>query len=158
MGSVRSTPLSCVHSLATPQPRGRMASGTISCHRIYNVPPSAHSSSLGPSLAHVEGWAPCTARTATAAEAMVATGGVSRSKLPTTCLLIEDHADLLTEYVNRGVPYHAESALSSAQESSAHAGALLNEHLVMHGLLQPRLHRGGRLGCPPQPFHLANQL
>ena len=28
-----------------------MASGTVSCHRIYNVPPSAHSSSLGPSLA-----------------------------------------------------------------------------------------------------------
>ena len=133
--------------------RGRMASGTVSCHRIYNVPPSAHSSSLGPSLA-----GPPAARTATAAEAMVATGGVSRSKLPTTCLLTEDHADLLTEYVNRGVPYHAESALSSAQESSANAGALLNEHLVMHGLLQPRLHRGGRLGCPPQPFHLANQL
>ena len=100
--------------------RGRMASGTVSCHRIYNVPPSAHSSSLGPSLA-----GPPAARTATAAEAMVATGGVSRSKLPTTCLLTEDHADLLTEYVNRGVPYHAESALSSAQESSAHAGALV---------------------------------
>ena len=97
-----------------------MASGTVSCHRIYNVPPSAHSSSLGPSLA-----GPPAARTATAAEAMVATGGVSRSKLPTTCLLTEDHADLLTEYVNRGVPYHAESALSSAQESSAHAGALV---------------------------------
>ena len=69
-----------------------MASGTVSCHRIYNVPPSAHSSSLGPSLA-----GPPAARTATAAEAMVATGGVSRSKLPTTCLLTEDHADLLTE-------------------------------------------------------------
>ena len=39
---------------------------------------------------------PPAARTATAAEAMVATGGVSRSKLPTTCLLTEDHADLLT--------------------------------------------------------------
>ena len=118
-------PLSRAFTHSPHHSRGRMASGTVSCHRIYNVPPSAHSSSLGPSLA-----GPPAARTATAAEAMVATGGVSRSKLPTTCLLIEDHADLLTEYVNRGVPYHAESALSSAQESSAHAGALLNEHLL----------------------------
>mmetsp|Transcript_40464 Transcript_40464/g.122410 ORF Transcript_40464/g.122410 Transcript_40464/m.122410 type:complete len:207 (-) Transcript_40464:9-629(-) len=54
-----------------------MASGTVSCHRIYNVPPSAHSSSLGPSLAHVEGRAPA-ARTATAAEAMGAQREVCR--------------------------------------------------------------------------------
>ena len=43
-------------------------------------PPSAHSSPLGPSLAHVEGWAPCTARTATAAEAMGEPGGVSTGR------------------------------------------------------------------------------
>ena len=85
-------PLSRVFTHSPHHSRGRMASGTVSCHRIYNVPPSAHSSSLGPSLA-----GPPAARTATAAEAMVATGGVSRSKLPTTCLLTEDHADLLTE-------------------------------------------------------------
>ena len=146
-------PLSRAFTHSPHHSRGRMASGTVSCHRIYNVPPSAHSSSLGPSLAHVEGRAPCSPH-------CHCSGGHGRNG---RCVAIKVTNNMPVNRrpcrpVNRGVPYHAESALSSAQESSANAGALLNEHLVMHGLLQPRLHRGGRLGCPPQPFHLANQL
>ena len=88
-------------------------------------PQRTHSSSLGPSLAHVEGRAPCSPH-------CHCSGGHGRNG---RCVAIKVTNNMPVNRrpcrpVNRGVPYHAESALSSAQESSAHAGALLNEHLL----------------------------